>query len=94
MVRVKVMLRWHNEIASSHTMFVNFNKMSRSSLDFFIYTYTKTTDWVRFHETKQDVMLKVLEIVASEGAECAFPTSTIHLFNSDSASELRPEPSR
>ena len=93
-VRVKEMLRGHNEIDSSHTMIVNFNKMSTSSLDFFIYTYTKTTEWVRFHEIKQDVMLKVLEIVASEGAECAFPTSTIHLFNSDSESELRPEPSR
>ena len=81
--RVKDMLKEHDEIDISQTMIVNFNKASSSSLDFFIYTYTKTTEWVKFHKIKQDVMLKVLKIVASEGAQCAFPTSTVHLFNSD-----------
>jgi len=28
---------------------------------------------------KQDVLLKVMQIIADEGAEMAFPTSTIHL---------------
>jgi MscS family membrane protein len=48
-------------------------------LDFFIYTFTKTTDWIHFHEVKQNVMLKIIDIIEKEGAECAFPTSTIHL---------------
>ena len=77
--KVKNMLLNHKEIDTTKTMIVNFNAFAPSSLDFFVYTYTKTTNWVRFHEIKQDVMLKIMEIVENEGAEIAFPTSTVHL---------------
>lgn len=76
---VRAMLEQHEEIDSGQTLIVNFNQFAPSSLDFFIYTFTKTTEWIRFHEIKQDVLLKVLEIVEKQGAEVAFPTSTIHL---------------
>lgn len=76
---VKLMLQHHADIDTSQTLIVNLNAFSPSSLDFFIYTFTKTTDWVRFHEIKQDVMLKVIDIVAAQGAEMAYPTSTVHL---------------
>ena len=76
---VKAMLQQHPEIDTSQTLIVNFNGYAPSSLDFFVYTYTKTTDWVRYHEIKQDILLKILEVVAEHGAECAFPTSTIHV---------------
>lgn len=75
--KVKQMLRAHNEIDSTQTLIVNFNAYGGSSLDFFVYTFTKTTDWVKYHEVKQDVLLKILEIIADEGAEVAFPTSTV-----------------
>ena len=58
---------------------VNFNAFAPSSLDFFIYCFTKTTDWATFHNVKQDVLLKVIDIIGEHGAEIAFPTSTIHL---------------
>ena len=73
------MLRDHNEIASDLTMIVNFNAYGPSSLDFFVYTFTRTTDWVHFHGVKQDVLLKILGIIDSHGAEIAFPTSTVHI---------------
>lgn len=76
---VKQMLIEHPEIDAHQTMIVNFNKFASSSLDFFIYTFTKTTQWVKFHEVKQDVMLKVIRIIESHGAQCAFPTSTVHV---------------
>ncbi|RLA02903.1 MAG: mechanosensitive ion channel family protein [Gammaproteobacteria bacterium] len=76
---VKQMLQNHPEIDTSGTMIVNLNKFAPSSLDFFIYTFTKTTDWVKFHGIKQDVMLKIINIIEGQGAEMAFPTSTIHL---------------
>jgi len=74
---VKLMLQNHEEIDSNQTLIVNFNSYGASSLDFFIYTFTKTTDWIRYHEIKQDVMLKVIEIVHSNGADFAFPTTTL-----------------
>jgi MscS family membrane protein len=77
--RVKSMLTEHKEIDQGQTMIVNFNKFATSSLDFFVYTFTRTTNWIKYHEVKQDVLLKIIEIIEDEGAECAFPTSTVHV---------------
>ncbi|MCZ6525312.1 MAG: mechanosensitive ion channel family protein [Gammaproteobacteria bacterium] len=76
---VKTMLQEHPEIDANQTLIVNLNKFAPSSLDFFVYTFTKTTEWVRFHEIKQDVMLRIINIIEGHGAECAFPTSTLHI---------------
>ena len=76
---VKQMLKEHPDIDTRRTLIVNFNAFAPSSMDFFVYTFTKTTNWIRFHEIKQDVLLKIIEIIESHGAECAFPTSTVHL---------------
>ncbi len=77
--KVKEMLQNHPEIDTDRTLIVNFDKFAASSLEFFIYTFTKTTNWVHFHEVKQDVLLKIIDIVEGEGAEFAFPTSTLHI---------------
>ena len=76
---VRQMLRQHDAIDPDRTLIVNFTSFGPSSLDFFIYTFTKTTEWVAYHEIKQDVLLKVLAIIDRHGAEIAFPTSTLHL---------------
>jgi MscS family membrane protein len=76
---VKSMLRNHEEIDQDQTMIVNFNAFNASSVDFFIYTFTKTTQWIRFHEIKQEILLKVAEIIDQHGAEIAFPTQTLHM---------------
>lgn len=77
--QVREMLRDHEAIDINKTLIVNFDAFASSSLDFFIYCFTKTTDWIEYHEIKQDVLLKVLDIVEANGAECAFPTSTLHV---------------
>lgn len=84
---VKAMLQNHEAIDSNQTLIVNFNGYGASSLDFFIYTFTKTTNWIQFHEIKQDILLKIVEIVHKHGADFAFPTTTL-----DGLEVLRPEP--
>ena len=76
---VEQMLRSHPEIDTSRILMVNFNAFAPSSLDFFVYTFTKTTSWTHYHKVKQDVLLKILGIIESHGAQAAFPTSTIHM---------------
>ncbi len=76
---VEHMLRTHPEIDTSRILMVNFNAFAPSSLDFFVYTFTKTTRWTHYHKVKQDVLLKILEIIKSHGAQAAFPTSTLHI---------------
>jgi len=85
---VKAMLQNHEAIDTNQTLIVNFNGYGASSLDFFIYTFTKTTNWIQFHEIKQDILLKIVEIVHKHGADFAFPTTTL-----DGLEVLRPEPS-
>ncbi len=75
---VKDMLAKHDEIDETQTLIVNFVTFNSSSLDFFVYTFTKTTNWIKYHEVKQDVMLKILDIIARYGAEIAYPTQTLH----------------
>ena len=77
--QVTEMLQGHDDIDATQTLIVNFNAFSASSIDFFIYTFTKTTDWVAYHQIKQDVLLTVADIIERAGAEIAFPTSTVHL---------------
>ena len=76
---VKAMLESHEAIDLSRTLMVNFVACGPSSLDFFIYAFTKTTDWATFHAIKQEVLLKVLSIISAQGAEVAFPTRTLLL---------------
>lgn len=76
---VKAMLQKHEEIDQSQTLIVNFNAFAPSSLDFFVYTFTRTTNWIRYHEVKQDVLLHIEKIIRDHGAEIAFPTSSVHL---------------
>ncbi|WP_372996878.1 mechanosensitive ion channel family protein [Marinobacter sp.] len=76
---IKAMLQGHEEIDSDETLIVNFLAFNASSLDIMVYTFTRTTQWVRFHEVKQDVLLKISDIIEGYGAEVAFPTRTLHL---------------
>ena len=77
--QVKSMLEQHPDIDNSQTLMVNFNQFEPSSLDFFIYCFTKTTVWAEYHTVKEDVLLKAYDLITGLGAEVAFPTQTLHL---------------
>jgi MscS family membrane protein len=81
---VRAYLAANPEIDHSRLLMVNFNQFGASSLDFFIYGFTRTVVWAEFHVVKEEVLLAIAGIIAQHGAEIAFPTRTLHL-----ASELR-----
>ncbi len=74
---IRSMLQNHEEIDTKQTLMVNLFEFGESSLNFFVYTFTKTTDWVKFQAIQEDVFLKILAIIDEHGAECAFPTRTL-----------------
>jgi len=76
---VKNYLLSNEDIDQTQTLIVNFNAFAPSSLDFFIYTFTKTTNWIAFHRIKQQVLLSIIQIIEANDAQCAFPTSTLHI---------------
>lgn len=83
---IREMLKSHPEIDTDRTLMVQFNGFGASSLDFFIYTFTKTTNWARYHEIKQEILLRIAEIIHAHGADIAYPTRTVLL------PEPEPEP--
>lgn len=87
---IRTMLERHPDMETeTRTLIVNLLSFAPSSLDIMVYTFTKTTDWVRFHGIKEDVMLKIADIIAGHGADFAFPTQTVHVQTAPS-----PEPDR
>ena len=76
---VRALLKNSPDIDQNQTLMVNFNSYGASSLDFFIYTMTRTTVWEDYHVIKEKVLLDILAIIDKHGAECAFPTTTVHI---------------
>jgi MscS family membrane protein len=85
---VHTMLTEHEDIAQDRTLMVNFVTFGASSLDFFVYTFTKTTDWATFHRVKQDVLLRIADIVAAHQAEFAYPTQTLQFQTPEALQEM------
>jgi len=76
---VRRMLQHHSDIDAERTLIVNFECFAESSINFFIYTFTKTVNWVEFHQVKEAVMFQVIEIIERHGADFAFPTRVLHV---------------
>ncbi len=76
---VRSMLKDHGDIDQNQFMMVYFNEFAASSLDFFVYCFTRTTAWSEYHRVKEDVLFRIMDIILAHGAEVAFPTSTVHV---------------
>ena len=73
------MLLQHPDIDNSKTLMVNLNNFAPHSVEFFVYTFTRTTHWEQYHDIKQDILHRIMTIVADHGASFAYPTQTLHL---------------
>lgn len=58
---------------------VRVDKFSASSIDLFLYCFTRTTDWLEWLAVKEELLLKVKEIVEENGASFAFPSQSIYV---------------
>ena len=58
---------------------VQFTDFGASSLDEFLYYFSKTTVWKEYLDVRERVNLKIMERMAEIGVETAFPTQTMHL---------------
>lgn len=76
---VREMLLARPDIDQSQLLMVNFNSFGASSLDFFVYAFTRTTVWPEYHQVKEQVLIAIHDIIAAHGAEVAFPTRTLHV---------------
>ena len=76
---IKTMLRNHKGISQDSTMLVNFTTFNDSSLDILIYTFTNTANWAKYMNIKEDVNIKIMQIVENNGSSFAFPSQSVYI---------------
>lgn len=74
-----------NDDIDQTTVLVYFKEFNDSSLDIFVYYFTKSTEWKKYLDIKQQVNLEIMNIVAEENAEFAFPTQTLYIENEENS---------
>jgi MscS family membrane protein len=73
-----------DELGVKRTLLVYLDTLSDSSIDILVYTFTKSTVWSEWLETKEDVIFKIMEIIENNHLEFAFNTITIDQVNETS----------
>lgn len=62
-------------------LFVVVDEFADSSINIMIYCFSKSIIWGEFLAVKQDVMLKIMDIVEANGLSFAFPSQSVYLEN-------------
>lgn len=75
---IRELLRTHPAIDQEFWL-VNFTDFGASSLDIMIYCFTTTTVWGEYLDARQDLSLKIMDILEEMGLEIAFPSRTVYL---------------
>jgi MscS family membrane protein len=75
---IRAMLKEHPAI-DQEFMLVHFTDFASSSLDILVYCFTRTTVWGEYLEAREDVCLRIMEILERLGMEIAFPSRSIYL---------------
>jgi MscS family membrane protein len=57
----------------------NFDTYGDFSLKLFLYAFTVSTDYNEYLNVKQDILVRIAEIVKRHGGRMAVPTSTVHV---------------
>jgi MscS family membrane protein len=78
LAKLREMLTAHPKI-DKETVRVRFSSYGASSLDVDIRVYALTREWNEFYAIREDVLLRVNEIVTNSGTGFAFPSRTLYV---------------
>ncbi len=76
---IEAMLRSHEGISQKDSLMVYFDSFGDSSLNIFIYCFTATANWAKYLEIREDVHVKIMQIVEANGSGFAFPSQSIYV---------------
>ena len=76
---IQTMLREHPQLVNDDALVAHFVQFADSSLNIMLNAHTTVTDWAKFHQLKEQVLLQILAIIHQHGADVAFPTRTVLL---------------
>lgn len=75
---IRAMLIAHPKVLNEPAR-VRFVGFGQSSLDIEIFAYVRTTDFNEFAAIREDLLLRIFDIVARAGGSFAFPSQTVYL---------------
>lgn len=78
LVKIREMLHAHPKI-DNDTIRVRFADYGPSSLNIGLRVYALTRDWNEFHAIREDVFLRIKEIVEGSGTRFAIPAQTLYM---------------
>ena len=61
------------------SFYVRIDSFSDSSIDMLVQTFTVTNDWAEFLKIKENLAVKIIEIVENNGAGFAFPSQSLYV---------------
>ncbi|HLR71363.1 MAG TPA: mechanosensitive ion channel family protein [Pseudogracilibacillus sp.] len=74
---IKDLLKDHPGI-HQETIFVNVDQYEEYGLDIFLYFFTNTTAWGEYLEIREEINLKILDIIEQAGVEIAVPSRKLY----------------
>ncbi len=77
LVKIREMLLGHPRTHPDRLR-VRFIGFGACSLDIEVFAYVTTRNWVEFLGIREDIMLRVMDLVADSGTEFAFPSQTLY----------------
>nr|MBS9782802.1 mechanosensitive ion channel [Arcobacter sp.] len=61
------------------TLLVYLDSFGDSSINILVYCFSNSTNWEEWLKIKQDVMLKIIDIVDKHGLSFAFPSQSLYI---------------
>ncbi|MFY9561272.1 MAG: mechanosensitive ion channel family protein [Terriglobales bacterium] len=78
LAEVRRMLYEHPKVESDSAR-IRFASFDNSALSLEIFSYVLTTDFAEFTAIREDLLLRIMEIVKQSGSDFAFPSRTIYM---------------
>ncbi len=76
--RIEDLLKSHPEI-HPETIFVSVDEYKENGIDIFLYFFTKTTDWGEYLRIREEINLRILQILDEEEIEIAIPSRRLFM---------------
>jgi MscS family membrane protein len=73
------LLKKEDLIGVKNTLLVFIDEYANSSINILVYCFSRSPDWEDWLEVKQDVIVKIAQLVEKNNCSFAFPTQTIHI---------------
>jgi MscS family membrane protein len=90
LIKIREMLLGHPRIHPD-PMHVRFTGFGASSLDIEVFAYVTTSDREEFFSIREDIMLRIMDIVEQSGTGFAFPSQTLYFTRDDGLDAGRTE---